>query len=85
MEGGLAKVLLLAGPLLWEWYPDPDMVHSLWQHQAESLILGSLMATRFPTLMPGNAATLRHPQSACDLKDPETTLSHLGFCLRFAA
>lgn len=39
-----------------------------------------LFSASFPSLMFGNSATLRHPHSFCDPRDPETTLSHLGFC-----
>ena len=30
--------------------------------------------------MPASSATLRHPCYFCDPGDPETTLTHLGFC-----
>ena len=54
-------------------------VSALWQPPAESPFLGSLFAACFLILMPGSSAALRHPQSSCDPKDPETTLFQLGF------
>jgi len=53
---------------------------SLWPHLGERPLRGSLIVASFPALMLGNSATLRHPRSSCDPGDPETTLSHLGFC-----
>lgn len=59
--GGVSLVLLLAGPLLGEWSCRLCLVHSLWHPQAESPLLGSLTAARFPAPMPGNSAALSTP------------------------
>ena len=77
---GLAAVLPLAGSLLGEQSPDHALGHGLWQPGAESPLLCSLIAAGFRALMLGSSATLRHPRSFCDPRDPETTLSHPGFC-----
>ena len=77
---GLIIILLLAGPLLREWSPCHAVVQSLWQHLAESPLLGELIAAHFPASMLGNSVTLRHPYSFCDPREPETTLSHVGVC-----
>lgn len=52
----------------------------LWQHQAESWQVDSLISADVPTLIRGTSTALRHPHSLCGPWDPETTLSHLGFC-----
>ena len=74
------RFLPLARPLLGEQSPDSTEIEGLWQHWAESPFPGSLIVACFPAQMLGNSATLRYPHSFCDPRDPETTLSLLGFC-----
>ena len=79
-EQGLSVLLLLPGSLLRKRSPDGAEIQGLWQHLAERPRQGSLIVASFPSSMLVNSATLRHPRSFCDPRDPETTLSHLGFC-----
>ena len=45
-----------------------------------SQCLDPLSSAGFPAVMPENSTTLRYPNSSYDPSNPETTLSHLGFC-----
>ena len=53
---GILPVVLLAGPLLREQMPNYAAVSGFWLSQAESPLLGSLIAAGFPALMSGNSA-----------------------------
>ena len=71
----------LLGPCLESHCPPNSAVfRGLWQHLAEKPLWGWLIVACFPTPKLGNSATLRYPHSFCGPGDPETTLSHLGFC-----
>lgn len=78
--GGLAPLLPFVGLGPREQSRDPAAVFSLWQHGAESRCLDLRFSAGFPTLMPGSSAALGPPRSSRDPGDPETMLSHLGFC-----
>lgn len=61
---------LCRAPPCWAWSPDcTAAVHGLWQHGAESPLLGSRTAAGFPTLNLGNSVALRHPRSFCDPRE----------------
>lgn len=66
-------------PLPRKWFHDCTMVCSLWQYRAESWHLSSLLSAGFPAIPGNNAAPRCHPLFLWPW-DPETRVSHLGFC-----
>lgn len=78
-EGCLTALLPLSGPLPGKHLHTHGVVHSLWQHRAESQHLDLLFSASFSTYMPGNSATLRPTHSSCNSGNPPAMLSLLGF------